>query len=283
MRSGTLPTHQVAGFAAAARRRRQLRAELAGTVTRLREALWQGIAARITDVRRNSPVDGAPHILNISVPGVDGESLRALLPDLLVSSGSACSSATREPSFVLRALGHDDALADASLRLSLGEGSIRADVDHAARRLADAVARLRALAGGDTPVAASALTNVHEYPEPVWQRFQHPAHAGCVTGVTAEAIARSRADGAVIELQLRHAQQRITDVGYQVTGCPFTVAAAQWFAEQLQGREVSSLNGQWVAATLAALEIPPEKAHCAVMIDDLAQGLAAQRDPRGTR
>lgn len=147
MRAGTLPVHQVVGFGAAAERLPAVQAEMSARVNALRRRLWEGLVSAVPDLIRNDDQrSGAPHILNISVPGVDGESLRARLPDLLLSSGSACSSATREPSFVLRALGRSDALADASLRLSLGEQSTAAQVDGAVERITEAVHTLRAWA-----------------------------------------------------------------------------------------------------------------------------------------
>jgi cysteine desulfurase len=84
-----------------------------------------------------------PHILNVSFEGVEGESLRAMLPGLALSSGSACSSATREPSYVLRALGRDDELAGASLRFSLGRSTDEAHVRGAAIAVIEAAERLR--------------------------------------------------------------------------------------------------------------------------------------------
>ena len=143
MRSGTLPTHQIVGFGAAAEWVQGQRQLAAPRVTALRERLWCGLAQVLDGVRRNGAGALAPHILNVSFEGVDGESLRARLPDLAVSSGSACSAATREPSFVLRALGRDDGLADASLRLSLGYASTAEDVDVAISRLVEVVTTLR--------------------------------------------------------------------------------------------------------------------------------------------
>lgn len=146
LRSGTLAVHQIVGFAAACDRLGHLRSVVAPRLTALKARLWEGLAAGIPGLLRNDDPDGAPHILNLSVPGVDGESLRARLPMLLCSSGSACSSATREPSYVLRALGRSDALARASLRLSLGEGNTSGHIEAAIAAITTAVATLRAWA-----------------------------------------------------------------------------------------------------------------------------------------
>ena len=88
----------------------------------------------------------APHILNVSIEGVDGEALLYALGDVAVSAGSACGAGHGEPSYVLRALGRDDALAQASLRFSFGRPTTVAEVDLAAERVRNAVRRLRSLA-----------------------------------------------------------------------------------------------------------------------------------------
>jgi cysteine desulfurase len=145
MRSGTLPTHQIVGMGAAFRLAGERLAEEGATLGRLRERLW-GRIRELPQVFLNG--EGAPRvpgILNVSFGGVEGESLRASLPELAGSSGSACSSATGESSYVLRALGRDDELANASLRFSLGRFTTEAEVDQAAEQVVTQVRRLRAL------------------------------------------------------------------------------------------------------------------------------------------
>ncbi|MEC8850101.1 MAG: aminotransferase class V-fold PLP-dependent enzyme [Pseudomonadota bacterium] len=274
MRSGTLATHQIVGFGAAATRRMAQREALAADVLRLRDQLAAQLQAGIPDLLRNSPVSGSPHILNVSVPGVDGESLRASLPDLLFSSGSACSSATREPSFVLRALGHDDPLADASLRLSLGEGSCDAEVQAGAARIIAAATRLRDFAAGLPPPAVTGLDNLYGYSPAVWQRFCAADAVGSLAGEGVHAAkATSRADGAWLEIGVQITQERVVAARYRGVGCPVTLAAGQWFAEQITGADVSTLQRPWLLDVRNALEIAPEKSHCAVMVDDLARAL----------
>ena len=145
MRSGTLATHQIVGMGAAAA---AVQARLCEEVQHM-QSLRDDLASRlleINEVVRNGDIQScAPHILNLSFPGVEGESLRAALPQLAVSSGAACSSATSEPSYVLRALGRDDELANASLRLSVGPATSVTDIESAARMVAEQVQRLRAL------------------------------------------------------------------------------------------------------------------------------------------
>ena len=149
MRSGTLATHQIVGMGAAFDSavgdfERDVN-HLAG----LRNALWARLR-NLPGVHRNGP-DGsagqaaAPHLLNLSFEGVEGEALRASLPEIAVSSGSACSSATAEPSYVLRALGRDDELANASLRFSFGRRTTMADIETVAGKIIRQVQWLREL------------------------------------------------------------------------------------------------------------------------------------------
>jgi cysteine desulfurase len=114
---------------------------------RLRAALWDGIAG-IDGVTLNGDPDGFPGILNVSVADIEGESLLLALEPLLVATGSACNSKSQEPSYVLRALGRSDAEAQSAIRFSFGRPTTLDEVEFAAARYRDAVARLRGLAPG---------------------------------------------------------------------------------------------------------------------------------------
>lgn len=145
MRSGTLATHQIVGLGEACRIAQTRISQDARDLAALRDSLWKKLQV-LPRIHLNAALaPRAPHILNLSFEGIEGESLRALLGDLAVSSGAACSSATREPSFVLRALGRDDDLAAASLRFSLGRQTTPAEIAAAAERVIHAVHTLRAL------------------------------------------------------------------------------------------------------------------------------------------
>lgn len=148
-RSGTLPVQQIAGFGRACELALGERETTHTQVCGLRERLWQGLAG-IDGIVRNGAAQGAAHILNVSFPAVHGAALLTGLtrgtPALAVSSGSACSAARAESSYVLRAMGRSPQLAAAALRLSLGRQTTSADVDAAAARVVAEVARLRALA-----------------------------------------------------------------------------------------------------------------------------------------
>jgi cysteine desulfurase len=147
LRSGTLPTHQLVGmgeaFALAAAATADGPRALA-----LRERLWGGLQS-IGGVLRNGTAErSVPQLLNLSFEGIEGESLLAAVrPQVALSTGSACASASREPSYVLRALGRDDRLAESSLRFSLGRFTAESDIDTAVEAVAAAIARLRRIAG----------------------------------------------------------------------------------------------------------------------------------------
>jgi cysteine desulfurase len=147
LRSGTLATHQAVGMGAAfALAGAALGPELE-RVAGLKERLWQALRA-LGGVHLNGSGRAVPHLLNVSFEGVEGESLLAAVsPCIAVSTGSACTSASREPSYVLRALGRDDRLAESSLRFSFGRFTRESDVDAAAGAVTRAVTRLRRIAG----------------------------------------------------------------------------------------------------------------------------------------
>jgi cysteine desulfurase len=151
MRSGTLPTPLLVGMGVAAAHWQTHAAAEQVRLWSLRERLWQRLSA-LPQIHLNAAgAERLASILNVSFEGVEGESLRARLPDLMVSSGSACSAATQEPSYVLRALGRSDALAGASLRFSLGLSTTEAVIDTAAQQVIDAVLALRRIAGFTAP------------------------------------------------------------------------------------------------------------------------------------
>ena len=143
LRSGTLATHQIVGIGAAAS---VCSSELEHETDRLRslrERLWAHLR-QIPDVYLNgSEEQRIPGLINVGFGGVDGETLLMALNDVAVSSGSACTSATVEPSYVLRAIGVEDDLASASLRFTVGRFTTEEEVDFAATRIADVVHALR--------------------------------------------------------------------------------------------------------------------------------------------
>jgi cysteine desulfurase len=145
MRSGTLPTHQIVGFGEAARVAQEGMAEENARLITLRQRLWDGVSDMEEVYLNGHPEQRLPGALNVSFNFVEGESLIMALKDLAISSGSACTSASLEPSYVLRALGRSDELAHSSLRFSVGRFTTEEDVDHAILQVRAAVEKLRDL------------------------------------------------------------------------------------------------------------------------------------------
>ncbi|OOG51972.1 IscS subfamily cysteine desulfurase [Polaromonas sp. C04] len=145
MRSGTLPTHQIVGMGEAYR---IAKAEMAAENVRIR-ALHDRMLAGLKDVEQvfiNGHLEKrVPHNLNMSFNYVEGESLIMGIKGLAVSSGSACTSASLEPSYVLRALGRSDELAHSSLRMTIGRWTTEAEIDYAVQTIKQNVAKLRDL------------------------------------------------------------------------------------------------------------------------------------------
>lgn len=145
MRSGTLPVHQIVGMGEAFRIAKEEMASENERVRMLRDRLWEGLND-MDEVYLNGDLEQrVPGNLNISFNFVEGESLIMALKDLAVSSGSACTSASLEPSYVLRALGRDDELAHSSIRFSFGRFSSVEEVDYTIENVKKAVGKLREL------------------------------------------------------------------------------------------------------------------------------------------
>jgi cysteine desulfurase len=148
LRAGTVATHQVVGMGLAFALARATPPSESERVAAMRERLWQGLAALGGALRNGNAEHSVPQLLNVSFEGVEGESLLAAVRgQLAVSTGSACTSALQEPSYVLRALGRDDILSESSLRFGLGRFTTERDIDTAVEVVGRAVSRLRRVSG----------------------------------------------------------------------------------------------------------------------------------------
>lgn len=150
LRPGTLPTHQIAGMGVAATLAGARLATDPPRIRALRERLWEQLRCLPGVLLNGHATRRACHILNVSVEGVEGESLVFALSGLAVSSGSACASDADEPSAVLRSLGRSEQLAQSSVRFSFGPQTTAEEIERAAAAFRAAVTRLRAL----SPAAA---------------------------------------------------------------------------------------------------------------------------------
>ncbi len=162
LRSGTLPTPLCVGLGRAAALAAAEMTEEAPRLLRLRERIYRNLARRVPGLRLNGdPERRLPGSLNLSFPGLTAPELIEACPSVAMSTGSACTSATVEPSYVLRALGLPDPVANASIRLGLGRFTTEAEVDFAADAVASAAARLRdrVPASGEVTQAAAIPTS----------------------------------------------------------------------------------------------------------------------------
>jgi cysteine desulfurase len=243
LRPGTLPTHQIIGFGVACDLARRALAEEHARLTGLRERLWGGLATIEGVLLNGEGASAVPGILNVSFEGVEGESLVAGLPELALATGSACNSASAEPSYVLRALGRDTQLAQSSLRLSFGRFSAPEQIDRAVAAIRREVARLRALspaseaagAGSDGEVIGEAGGAGQE----VWVRFRLRVRAGAVTSALVKAY-----------------------------GCPHTLTVAAWVSERLRGRGRAALAPGTPAEWAEVLAVPAEKLGRLLVVED---------------
>ncbi|MDH3351248.1 MAG: aminotransferase class V-fold PLP-dependent enzyme [Gammaproteobacteria bacterium] len=145
LRPGTLPAQQIVGFGAAAAIAQSRMSDDFRHLSAMRERLWSGIRD-IPGISTNGAIESAfPGILNVSIEDIEGESLLLALEPLCVATGSACNSKTQEPSYVLRALGRSDELAQSAIRFSFGRPTRPQDIDLAIDLYRNAVARLRGM------------------------------------------------------------------------------------------------------------------------------------------
>jgi cysteine desulfurase len=280
LRPGTLPTHQIVGFGVACK----LAAASVGTefarIEALRNRLWQALS-RIEGVQLNGQAaPRVPGILNVSFEGVEGESLVTALTPLAVSTGSACSSASGDPSYVLRALGRGTQLAQSSLRFSFGRGTTEADIDAAAAAVQLQVARLRAVSPAGSgkvepeacaPVGAPAGATL----SPLARRyFDLLPCAGAMSPGTdiVQGSAGSPAAEAWVRFHLRMEQGNVKAALFQAWGCPHTLAVTAWLTGQLPGRSMTRSVSELVPGTpsawLEALEVPVEKLGRLLVVED---------------
>ncbi len=144
-RSGTLATHQIVGMGEAFRIAKEDMAAENERIRMLRDRLWAGLSS-MEEVYLNGDMEQrVPHNLNVSFNFVEGESLIMAVKDIAVSSGSACTSASLEPSYVLRALGRNDELAHSSIRFTVGRFTTVEEVDYTVKLLQEKIAKLREL------------------------------------------------------------------------------------------------------------------------------------------
>lgn len=280
LRPGTLAVHQIVALGTACERVGATRETETPRVEALRERAWAQLAGALDGLHRNAS-QGAPHILNISLDHVNGESLVAALSDIALSTGSACSSASASPSYVLRALGRSDALAEASLRLSFGWPTTEAMVDAAVARIVAVVQRLRSLRPDHAgALSGDAGTFVVSGEDPVSRGFARLAHAACTWTPGAPAgRATTPASDAVVAIRLRRGDGR-DQAHCRAHGCPATLAAADWLCAQVDAHGLDAAARITAAQLADALALPRTRMPAALLaVDALKAAAALARHP----
>lgn len=249
LRPGTLAVHQIVGLGLAAEIAARLRDSESRRLAPLRDRLWDGLRT-LGGVHLNA--EGAariPAVLNVSFEGVEGESLVTGLDRLAVSTGSACNSASPEPSYVLRALGRSNLLAESSLRFSLGRPTTEVEIDHAVAQVQGVVKRLRAL----SPAAGPGTDGME-------------SKGRVLTGESG-----SEARGTWVRFHMAVSDDTVKDARFQAFGCPHTLAVCEWITAQLPGRSrtdgIPGNPSEWVSAH----DVPVEKLGRLLMVEDAAR------------
>ena len=244
LRPGTLATHQIVGFGEGCALAEQGRAAEGERLKGMRDRLWEGLS-RLPGVHLNgAAAPRVPGILSVSFEGVEGESLVTALPQLAVSTGSACNSASGDASYVLRALGRDSQLAQSSLRFSFGRYTTEADTDLTVEAVSEQVRRLRALAPSSGP------------PDPGF-------------GVSGEAGGPGQE--AWVRFDLAVEDGIVKDARFKSYGCPHTLRVAAWLARLLPGRRRDALIPGAPADWAAAQGVPVEKLGRLLVVEDALQ------------
>ena len=267
LRPGTLATHQIVGFGAAcALAARELSSEGA-RLSALRDRLWHALEALGGTHLNGGAAPRLPGILNVSFEGVHGESLVGALEGLAVSTGSACSSESAEPSYVLRALGRSTQLAQSSLRFSLGRATTVGEVDAAAAMVAQAVCRLRAVSPsvrGDAPGSG----------------WTAAIDAGGATLIAGEA--GGPAEDTWVRFELLVAGDFVREARFKAFGCPHTMEVAAWLCRTVRGRTRQALIPGTPRAWAEEHAVPPQKLGRLLRVEDALHACLAHWS-RGAR
>ena len=279
LRAGTLPTHQIVGFAAACAIARERGGDVEH-LTALRERLW-GRLSRLEGVHLNGA--GAPRlpgILSVSFEGIEGESLVSALTELAIATGSACHSASPEPSYVLRALGRSSSLAQGTLRLSLGRHTTEGEVDRAAEAVLLQVCRLREASPSQVSKEISVdSSNIAEDDASIEFDILSPEVRRLVTRLpgagslrggpgVVQAEAGSEISGTWVRFYLRVARGTVRDARFQAFGCPHTLAVAAWLAGRLPGRALAGPALGEPVDWARELAVPVEKLGRLLVVED---------------
>jgi NifU-like protein involved in Fe-S cluster formation len=247
LRPGTQPTHQIVGLGLTCELAAASREAEYARISALRDRFWAALAG-VEGVRINGArAPRVPHILNLTFDDVNGESLVAQLPGLMLSAGAACNSALSEPSAVLRALGCSVREAESSLRFSFGRFTTGADVDAAAAQVREALSHLRARSPARGPLPGADAVG----------------EAGAATADT------------WLRCHLWVRDGRVGEARFQVRGCPYTVAVVDWLADRMAGRPLAQAVPGSPQDWAVALGAPVERLGALLQVEDALRAALA--------
>jgi len=261
LRPGTLATQQIVGFGAACELAARKLPQEAPRLERLRERLWGELEALGGTHLNGAAAPRLPGILNVSFEGVHGESLVGALAGLALSTGSACSSESADPSYVLRALGRNTQLAQASLRFSLGRGTHESEVDSAGAAVREAVLRLRALSPSVAPPKA--------------QRNDPAIPAQSARPALVSGEAGGPGQDTWVRFHLLTADGIVKEARFQAFACPHTMEVAAWLCEAVRGRTRQALIPGTPARWAQERSVPPEKLGRLLVVEDALRACLA--------
>ena len=307
MRSGTLNVPGIVGFGKAAELCRLEMAAESERLRGLRDRLNDKLHKRLDEIYINGSMEHRlPHNLNISFAYVEGESLLMGINDVAVSSGSACTSASLEPSYVLKALGAGDDLAHSSIRFGLGRWTTEEEVDYVADKLIDGrhaaardVAALRAGQRRRRPVddavgqctdteigsrsrlpASADLESTMAYSDKVIDHYENPRNVGSLPKDdpnVGTGLVGAPECGDVMKLQVKVNPETgvIDDAKFKTFGCGSAIASSSLATEWLKGKTVDEALAIKNTDIVNELSLPPVKIHCSVLAEDAIKAAIA--------
>ncbi|KAK3584273.1 hypothetical protein CHS0354_035354 [Potamilus streckersoni] len=282
MRSGTLNVPGIVGLGEACRIAKECMAAETERTLKLRQRLQKGFEERIDYLHLNGhPEKRLPGNLNISFAYIEGESLMIGIEGVAVSSGSACTSASLEPSYVLRATGINDELAHSSIRFTIGRFTTEEDIDEVIRRIGDTAGRLREMSPLYEMVKEGIdLNSIHDK---VIDHFNNPRNVGSLDKHESNigtGIVGAPECGDVMKLQVKVENNKIVDAKFKTYGCGSAIASSSLATEWIKGKTIDEAMAITNADISEELSLPPVKIHCSVLAEDAIKAAIADYKKR---
>ena len=298
-RSGTLNVPSIVGFGRAAEIMQAEGKAEAERLTAQREHLYKRLRAGIEDIHLNGhPTERLPGNLNVAFAYVEGEAMLMAIKDVAVSSGSACTSASLEPSYVLRAMGVGEEMAHSSIRFGLGRFTTDEEIDYVADLVIEKVTKLREMSplyemvkeGIDlksiewaahlsTKTKAARKESTMAYSEKVIEHYENPKNVGTLDkndDDVGTGLVGAPACGDVMRLQIKvNDAGLIEEAKFKTFGCGSAIASSSLATEWLKGKSVDEAETIKNSMIAEELNLPPVKIHCSVLAEDAIKSAIA--------